>query len=271
MAFDSLAGGALEVLAAALESGALRPPCSAGGLSRWLGPREAEAAAHGLGLFATLAPADLARVLRLLADERRRSSSERTRAELVWSGPDTPGVVSRDTSVVVRRLFQAARHSVLVTSFAVSHGEQVFGVLAERLDADPELTARLVLNVARPHLDTTPEDVLLRRFAAQFFATEWPGEHRPEVYYDPRALAPAGNSRAAQHAKCVVIDDAEAFVTSANFTEAAQERNIEVGVLLRDPEFARTLREHFDALIDSGALRRLPRPRERTARRRLRA
>lgn len=67
----------------------------------------------------------------------------------MWSGPDTPGVASRDTAVVVRHLFQSARRSVLVASFAVYQGERLFRVLAERLDAEPELHARLVLNVAR--------------------------------------------------------------------------------------------------------------------------
>ena len=85
-----------------------------------------------------------------------------------------------------------------------------------------------MLNVARESLDAAPDDGVVRRFAAQFFAREWPGTRRPEVFYDPRGLQPGGSGpRAVQHAKCVVIDDAEALVTSANFTEAAQERNIE--------------------------------------------
>ena len=34
------------------------------------------------------------------------------------------------------------------------------------------------------------------------------------------------------HAKCVVADSRHVFVSSANFTEAAQERNVEIGLLL---------------------------------------
>ncbi len=258
MAFEMLASGALDVLVDALDSGALRPPYSAGVLGRWLGPREAGPAAADLQAFAGLPASDLARVLRLLAGERRRAAEARTQVELVWSGPDTPGVASRDTAVVVRRLFQSARRSVLVASFAVYQGERVFRVLAERLDAEPDLQARLVLNVTRDPFDAMSDADVVRRFAAQFFAREWPGTRRPELFFDPRALQPGGSrTRAVQHAKCVVIDDAEALVTSANFTEAAQERNIEAGVLVREPSFARSLREHFDALIDSGALRRV--------------
>lgn len=257
MAFDSLTSGALEILASAAESGALRAPFSAGGLARWLAPSEARCAAEGLAALSTLPAAQLTLVLRLLAEERRRAIERRLGVELVWTGPDTPGVASRDTAVVVRHLFQAAQHAVLVSSFAVAQGEQVFAPLAERADAQPELRVRLVLNVARPHQDGTPAEELRRRFAADFFRRHWPGTRRPEVYHDPRALEPSGPMRAVQHSKCVVIDDREALVTSANFTEAAQERNIEAGVLVREPAFARQLREHFDALIESGALVRL--------------
>src|SRR5690606_17239714 len=71
-----------------------------------------------------------------------------------------------------------------------------------------------------------------------FLAESWPyGPPRPRLYYDKRALIP-GPPYSSLHAKCVVIDGAKAFVSSANFTERAQERNIEVGVLVEDASFA---------------------------------
>ena len=62
--------------------------------------------------------------------------------------------------------------------------------------------------------------------------------------------------RAVLHAKCVVIDGRIAFVSSANFTEAAQERNIEVGVLVRSELIAERIINFFTALISTGAVRR---------------
>jgi phosphatidylserine/phosphatidylglycerophosphate/cardiolipin synthase-like enzyme len=81
-----------------------------------------------------------------------------------------------------------------------------------------------------------------------------------EVFYDPRSFdqEPANQSRL--HAKCVVVDRQIAFVTSANFTEAAHERNIEAGVLVRSPRFAARLADHFGALADTGQLLRLDLP-----------
>ena len=51
------------------------------------------------------------------------------------------------------------------------------------------------------------------------------------------------------HAKCIVIDRKTVFVSSANFTEAAQERNLEVGLLIRSATLAERLEGHFDGLI----------------------
>jgi phosphatidylserine/phosphatidylglycerophosphate/cardiolipin synthase-like enzyme len=48
-------------------------------------------------------------------------------------------------------------------------------------------------------------------------------------------------------------------VTSANFTEAAQTRNIEVGALIRSERFAIRLADHFEALVAAGLLLPVPR------------
>jgi phosphatidylserine/phosphatidylglycerophosphate/cardiolipin synthase-like enzyme len=77
------------------------------------------------------------------------------------------------------------------------------------------------------------------------------------VFYDPRSLARDAAQRSSLHAKCVVIDRRVAFVSSANFTEAAQVRNIEVGALIESSHFAGRLVEHFEGLADAGLLWRL--------------
>jgi phosphatidylserine/phosphatidylglycerophosphate/cardiolipin synthase-like enzyme len=80
----------------------------------------------------------------------------------------------------------------------------------------------------------------------------------PGLYYDPRSLEIDYDRRASLHAKFIVIDKEQAFVSSANFTEAAQTKNIEVGVLLRSPPFACRLAGHFQALAEHGTLRPVP-------------
>jgi phosphatidylserine/phosphatidylglycerophosphate/cardiolipin synthase-like enzyme len=62
--------------------------------------------------------------------------------------------------------------------------------------------------------------------------------------------------RSSLHAKCIIVDAREVFVSSANFTEAGQERNIEVGLRLDNPWLARKLVEHFKKMVDSGQFQR---------------
>ena len=56
------------------------------------------------------------------------------------------------------------------------------------------------------------------------------------------------------HAKCAIVDDA-AIVGSANFTDDAFNRNMELGVILREPTLVEALFSHFDELHRKGALR----------------
>ncbi len=47
-------------------------------------------------------------------------------------------------------------------------------------------------------------------------------------------------------------------MVAANLREAALDRNIEVGLLVRDRALAATVSSHFRGLIDRGLLRPLP-------------
>jgi phosphatidylserine/phosphatidylglycerophosphate/cardiolipin synthase-like enzyme len=75
------------------------------------------------------------------------------------------------------------------------------------------------------------------------------------VYYYPRSLELSPDKRTALHAKCVVVDGQTVFVSSANFTEAAHERNIEIGILLRSKLLAERIVRYFDVLVSEGFLR----------------
>ena len=178
-------------------------------------------------------------------------------AQLVWTGPESQTAQSRDTSVVVQELFGHARRDVLVSTFVVQQCAMVFAPLARRMDELPELRARLFVHVGREWRDTVLDSELLREFGEEL-GREWPSARRPEVYYDPRGLLDQSDKRATWHAKCVVVDDDVALITSANFTEWAHQRNVEAGVLIKNREFVRQLRRQFESLIEEKLVRRLP-------------
>jgi phosphatidylserine/phosphatidylglycerophosphate/cardiolipin synthase-like enzyme len=125
------------------------------------------------------------------------------------------------------------------------------------MEATPKLNVTLLLNIQRRRGDTTASEHLVRAFADEFWKSEWPGSSRPRIFYDPRALDQEGPG-GVLHAKAVVADDEAVFITSANLTEAALDRNIELGVLIRDRAFAATIVGYFKNLIDRHQLKPLP-------------
>jgi len=252
--FDQLTCADLRTLATAARAERLTAPYSTVALGRLLDAAVVGKAAEELERLG-LSPEALATALSLLADEREAASQRAGRVELVWTGPEQPGSRSRDTMVVVRELFASAESNVLVSGFAVHQGKEVFEPLARRMMALPSLKVRLFLNVARPSGSRGLEQDIVRDFVTQFRDRHWPNETLPEIYYDPRALTEDYRARAVLHAKCIVVDDRRAFVTSANLTPAAQEKNIEAGLLVDDAGLARSLRMQFEALVSAGILK----------------
>lgn len=250
----------LTQLANALRSGRLAPPFTSLHLRRYLPENLAGRVAAELQqrVIDGMEPQHLALCLEAILDDRRQRPAAEDLIELVWTGPETPGIVNRDTGVVVRELFQNARESVIVAGYAVYNGQILFKDLAERMELMPELHVQMFLDIQRPLHNESSSSELVRAFAWRFVEKEWPGKRLPKLYYDPRSLEIDYGKRASLHAKCIVIDKAQAFVSSANFTEAAQTKNIEAGVLLRSPSFACRLADHFQTLAEHGTLHPVP-------------
>jgi phosphatidylserine/phosphatidylglycerophosphate/cardiolipin synthase-like enzyme len=255
----SLSRSDLLTLAAAIRSRRLNAPYTALSLGRFLATESATAASNGLCAMADsgMDSQATASVLEMLATAVSQRLPLDEMVDLVTTGPPLSGAGSRNTSVVVGDLFRHAQESVLVAGYAVYQGQRVFKSLAERMVEQPRLRVRMYLDIQRGQGDTSSPAELVRRFIHRFSSSEWPNGFRmPEIFFDPRALANNRSERVALHAKCVVVDETDVFVSSANFTEAAQERNIEVGLLLHSPQIALRLTEFFSNLAESSIFQR---------------
>ena len=178
------------------------------------------------------------------ADQQRAQ-----RIELVWTGPrpaDTP---------TLRRLDQAlydlvlnARRRILLVTFAAAKITRLKTALSEA--AARGVNIRLLLEFEQASGGQLSHDALAA-FAGSI-------EHRTAIYYWPlehRDKNAAGKP-GKLHAKCAVVDDT-VLVSSANLTDDAFNRNIEMGVLLRAPALAAQLTGHFGGLIEAGVLKAL--------------
>ena len=165
-------------------------------------------------------------VLEAVIKER---GTQNRRAELVWTGPETKQSGARDTAVVLSDLFSSARQSVLVAGFVFDHGETLLQALHGAMARGVSCSVFADGEAAR-----------------NFRRDNWPfGPPFPQVY----RFVPAAGVFASLHAKCVVVDHRHVFVTSANFTDRGQTRNIEVGVLLDDEPLASVLETQFSPAV----------------------
>lgn len=240
----------IRALQAALATGQLPVPLTVAGLSSLGLGREAERLVDLLGSLGR----DGVRVAVEVAIAEREHRPP-PHLDLVWTGPETQRSVARDTWVVVRQLFATARRTVLVGGFSFDHGEDIFRPLHEVM-VDHGVTATFFLDIDG-NADTVAggKEYAVRQID-RFFSRNWPfGSPRPDVYYDPRTAVP-GPPWASLHAKCVVADDRKALITSANFTDRGQTRNIEAGVLIEDDEFSRTLGAQWRTLVSSRLVHR---------------
>jgi len=154
--------------------------------------------------------------------------------EVVVTGPDSPEAPVRLTSEVVRQLIGSARQRVTLISYAAY---QVPSIIAA-LDQAAARGIRIDLILESP-------EYLEGGGGASAYA-------KYRVYQWPTAQREPPDAKL--HAKAVVVDGRDVLLTSANMTNAAYDKNIELGVMCRGGATAQRVQKHFDALITRGVL-----------------
>ena len=237
----------LERLVQGLQTGHLKPPVSRNTLIAFGVTLQLDALATVLSGHAK--PACLAILLAVL-DERVRT---RPTPELVWTGPEGSQAQARDTAVVLRELFEGARKRVVLAGYSFRNAQSVLLPL-QRAMVEHGVDVHFFVDIPQPQQHQADEEAYGHEQLAIFLKNNWPFETPPPILYcDRRALQTGrGASYCSLHAKCVTVDSRRAFVSSANFTLRGQDRNIETGVLIDDPQFAIQLDRQWMSLVESG-------------------
>lgn len=150
--------------------------------------------------------------------------------EAVWTCPSVPGGEGR-TTLAVAELINEAESTVYAATYSASWGSAYVTALANAVQRGVRVTVLVDRKMQR---DTG--DMLLQQLHG---ARLWTYALTDDSTYPPR-----------QHAKLVVVDDRASFVTSANFSDAAARRNLECGLLSREPRVAVGLRSQLQNLRD---------------------
>ena len=256
MDFSDVSAADLHALANALES-RLRPPYSSIAIKRIVTGSQTDAIADLLRTLESsgFEPNQIKMLLDTILADRSSQPGVEQMIDLVTTGPEVEGIANRDTAVVVRNLFSKATETVLIAGYAVYQGKKVFQALAKRMNQIESLDVTMFLNLPNGS-GVEQESLLVRKFVDRFRKTQWPkGCRFPNVYYDPRSVDSDPSKRASLHAKCIVVDSQEVFISSANFTDRAQHHNIEVGVQISSQSIANQLNQHFRSLARQQVLK----------------
>lgn len=175
------------------------------------------------------------------ASEARLQTERELNVELVWTGPTTRFVPTRRTEQVLLDLIAGAQSDVFLVSFVAYDVPSV--VTAMNQAANRGIRLRVLVEASTSHGGTLNVDhagsMRTRVPAAELFT--W--RDRRESFVDGRV-----------HAKVALVDGARAFITSANLTGHALEKNMEAGVLLHGGPVPRQLKDHLEGLIQLAIL-----------------
>jgi len=185
-----------------------------------------------------------------LAAARERERAARTqRVSVVWTGPETFAVPVRRTDQALLQLIESARERLIVVSFAVYKVPEVAVALiacAQRgcdvavvVESEAESGGKVTFEMAK---------ALGSEIAEHARLYTWPRQLRPDV---------GGGKSASLHAKCAVTDRKRLLVSSANLTEYALTKNMELGLLVEGGEVPSRVQAHLEALIQQDTLRPL--------------
>lgn len=171
-------------------------------------------------------------------------------AEIIWTGPANGRFPVRRIDQVLYDLIATANHRIVLVTFAAHRVRHLCDHLTEAVNRGVELT--LIVES-----EEESEGQLTRDAVAAFQKVPLA---RARLYYWPLAQRdrnPAGRP-GKLHVKCAIVDDV-AIIGSANLTDDAFTRNMELGLLVRDGTTVLSLVEHFHELIRCGVLAEVPR------------
>jgi len=180
------------------------------------------------------------------AAETAAQTEERESLDLVWTGPSTGTVPCRYTEQVLLEVISSAKDRIFLVSFVGYDVDSVRRSLNEA--ADRNVSISILLESSKNHGGHLDVDSIgaYRNWVPTANMYTW----HPQV-------SPDSNWNGVVHAKCAVSDGRMAFVTSANLSQAAMERNMELGVLVRGGNLPDKLDRHLAALVATEVVERV--------------
>jgi phosphatidylserine/phosphatidylglycerophosphate/cardiolipin synthase-like enzyme len=175
-------------------------------------------------------------------------ASSPTAIDIVWTGPANGTFPIRRIDQVLYDLLSNARQRIFLVTFSAHRVPLLCEHLSKAIDRGVQVT--LLLESEKASAGQLSHD------AAKAFKDvdlskvrllHWPLEKR-----ERNQAGKPGKL----HVKCAVVDHV-AVIGSANLTDDAFNRNMEMGAIIKQPETVDSIIEHFDALRAAGEIESL--------------
>ncbi len=155
--------------------------------------------------------------------------------ELVWTGPSSKLVATRKTEQALLHVIDVAKSRLFITSFVAYDVASIMAALRKAVERGVEVS--MLLESSDNHGGGVSIDAIGQMRVSLPAA---------RVYcWQEKGYAFAGGK---VHAKVAVADETLCFISSANLTGHAMEKNMEAGVLIRGGTIPCSLQRHLEAL-----------------------
>jgi cardiolipin synthase A/B len=181
-------------------------------------------------------PNEIAAALNFAACSKEAKPNESI--ELVWTGPNSSLVPSRDTEQVLLQVIDSALEKLFLVSYVFTGVNRIVDALSRAKERGVSISILMESS----------------KGGATRIGKKVPGLRILNWIPSNMEMFEGRNFKPSVHAKCAVADSAIAFITSANLTNYAMEFNMELGVLVRNGDLPKQLNDHLEALVTTNEI-----------------
>ena len=186
-------------------------------------------------------PRDVAAALRG-ASATATLRESRGAVEMVWTGPSTGQIPVRHTEQVLCEVINYAKRRLFLVSFVAYEVSSIITDLRNAIGRQVQISILLEESSVHGGKVSNHDSIRAMKKALPSIC----------IYtWTSKKSTPSCGFSGAVHAKCAVADEELAFITSANLTAAAMERNMELGVLVKGGNLPVELHQHLEALAST--------------------
>lgn len=166
-------------------------------------------------------------------------SAETQSVELVWTGPSSQLVPTRKTEQVLLQVIRGAKSELFLTSFVAYKVPSLVDALHQAINDGVKVS--ILLESSEEHGGGLSIDSIGRMREVLPGARIFHWGEKSDNFVGGKV-----------HAKIAVADGRECFLSSANLTGHAMEKNMEAGLLVAGGAIPMSIHEHLKALVSTG-------------------